>query len=219
MLVATPASQLRAEAVEDGPLPWLPGIPDEVAEHPSWGPYLTARSRRVVSLTADVAADPVLPEWMSHYDGDVLTPELCRELAVWRAAVGVPEDERTMAGPVPHGDGEATYHRHLTKQINARYGEAVQVWADRIVEYVGKRDEQTTELAKYLDQLARKGVDAERLLDLAAAGRPLPVDHPTSALAYRVKELCAPRRQRRPAPTLDPFPRSPQPDVDRGIGL
>ena len=42
----------------------------------------------------------------------------------------------------------------------------MQVWADRVFEYVGKRDEQTPELAKYLDQLAHKGVDAERLLDL-----------------------------------------------------
>jgi hypothetical protein len=217
--VALATSQLRTEPVEDGPLPWLAGIPDEVAAHPGWGPYLTARSRRVVSLAADVAADPALPEWMARYDGDVLTPELRRDLAVWRAAAGVPEDERTMAGPVPHDDREATYHRHLTKQINARYGEAVQVWADRIVEYVGKRDDQTAEFAKYLDQLARKGVDAEHLLDLAAARKLLPVDHPTSALAYRVRELSAPRRQRRPAPTADPFPRSPQRDVDRGIEL
>lgn len=63
----------------------------------------------------------------------------------------------------------------------------MQVWADRIVEYVGKRDGQTAELAKYLDQLSRKGLDAERILGLAAARKPLPVDHPTAALAYRVK--------------------------------
>ncbi len=208
--VALATSQLHAEPVDDGPLPWLAGVPDEVAAHPGWGPYLAARSRRVASLAADVAADPVLPEWTSRYDGDVLTPELRRELAVWRAAVGVPEDERTMAGPVPHDDREASYHRRLTKRINARHGEAVQVWADRVVEYVGKRDEQTPELAKYLDQLARKGVDAERLLDLAAARKPLPVDHPASALAYRVKDLATPKKRRTPQ-SIDPFPRpSPQ---------
>lgn len=217
--VALATSQLRAEPVEGGPLtPWLAGIPADMAEHPSWGPYLAARSRRVVSLAADVAADPVLPEWMARYDGDVLTPELRRELAVWLAAVGVPKGERTMAGPVPRDDREASYHRSLTQRIGARYGEAVQVWAGRIVEYVGKRDEQTPELAKYLDRLSRKGVDAERFLDLAAARKPLPVDHPTSALAYRGKDLAAPKRRRAPQ-SIDPFPRSSQRDIGRGLGL
>lgn len=125
-----------------------------------------------------LAADPVLPEWMARYDGDVLTPELRRKLAVWRAAVGVPDNQRTMAGPVPRDDREASYHRHLTQRIGAKYGEAVRVWADRIVEYVGKPEEQTAELAKYLDQLSRKGVDAERLLGLAAACKPLAVTTP-----------------------------------------
>lgn len=77
----------------------------------------------------------------------------------------------------------------------------------------------TAELAKYLHQLARKGVDAERLLDLAAARKHLPVDYPTSALAYRVKDLLTPSNRRRPAVSMDPFPRSLQRDVDRGIGL
>lgn len=149
----------------------------------------------------------MLPEWTAKYD-DVLTPELRRELAVWRAATGVAADERTMVGPVPHDDREVAYHRNLNGRINARYGEAVKTWADRIVEYVGRRDEQTGELAKYLDQLARKGIDAERLLDLAAARKPLPIDHPTAALGYRVKDLVTPRRQRRAVPSIDPFPPS-----------
>ena len=173
--VALATSQMRAnpDLAEPGPLPWLAGIPSEVVSHSAWGPYLAARSRRVSSLAAEVAADPVLPEWTAKYD-DVLTPDLRRELAVWRAATGVPADERTLAGPVPHDDREAAYHRNLTGRINARYGEAVKTWADRIVEYVGRRDEQTGELAKYLDRLARKGIDAERILDLAAARKPLP---------------------------------------------
>jgi conjugative relaxase-like TrwC/TraI family protein len=218
--VALATSQLRADRdlAEPGPLPWLAGIPSEVASHSAWAPYLAARSRRVSSLAAEVGADPVLPEWTAKYD-DVLTSELRRELAVWRAATGVAEDERTMAGPMPHDDWEAAYHRNLTGRINARYGEAVKTWADRIVEYVGKRDEQTGELARYLDQLARKGTDAERLLDLAAARKPLPVDHPTAALAYRVKDLATPRKHRRVAPSIDPFPRPSQQQSGPSLGL
>lgn len=218
--VALATSQVRAnpDHAEPGPLPWLAGIPSDVVSHSAWGPYLAARFRRVSSLAVEVAADPVLPEWTAKYD-DVLTPELRRELAVWRAATGVPADERTLAGPVPHDDREAAYHRNLTGRINARYGEAVKVWADRIVEYVGRRDDQTGELAKYLDQLARKGIDAERMLDLAAGRKPLPVDHPTAALGYRVKDLATPRRPRRPGPSIDPFPRSPQRDGGPTLGM
>jgi conjugative relaxase-like TrwC/TraI family protein len=218
--VALGTSQLRVnpDLAEPGPLSWLAGIPPEVASHSAWGPYLAARFRRVSSLAAEVAADPVLPEWTAKYD-DVLTPELRRELAVWRAATGVPVDERTMAGPVSHDDREAAYHRKLTSRINARYGEAVKTWADRIVEYVGRRDEQTGELAKYLDTLARKGIDAERVLDLAAARKPLPVDHPTAALGYRVKDLVAPRRQRRAVPSIDPYPRPSQQQSGPSLGF
>ena len=203
---------------EPGPLPWLAGIPSEAASHSAWGPYLDARFRRVSSLAAEVAADPVLPEWTAKYD-DVLTPELRRELAVWRAASGVLADERTMVGPPPHDDREAAYHRKLTSRINTRYGEAVKIWADRIVEYVGNRDQQTAELAKYLDTLARKGIDAERLLHLAAARKPLPVDHPTAALGYRVKDLVTPRRQRRAVPSIDPFPRPSQQQSGPSLGF
>lgn len=218
--VALATSQLRAnpDLAEPGPLPWLAGIPSEAAAHSAWGRYLAARSRRVSSLAAEVVADQVLPEWTAKYD-DVLTPELRRELAVWRAATGVPTDERLLTGPVPHDDREAAYHRNLTNRINARYGEAINAWADRIIEYVGRRDEQTAELAKYLDQLARRGIDAERILDLAASRKPLPVDHPTAALGYRVKDLATPRKQRRAAASIDPFPRPSQQQSGPTLGF
>lgn len=197
------ASKLRAdpEEAESGPLPWLPGIPDIAAEHPTWGPYLSARSRRVSALATEVARQGKLPRWTARYD-DVLKAELRREIAVWRAVSGVPADERSLLGPAPHDDAEAAYHRNLTKRINARYSEALHVWQERIVAYVGHQDEQTGQLAKYLDGLQRQGVAAERILELAVARKPLPVDHPTAALAYRVKDLVA-RRAMNAAPVDD----------------
>lgn len=68
----------------------------------------------------------------------------------------------------------------------------------------------------HLDTLARAGHNVERLLELAAARKPLPVDHPTSALAYRIKELTTPRKRK--SQSIAPFPRSPQRDIDRGLG-
>jgi len=46
--------------------------------------------------------------------------------------------------------------------LNARFGEALKVWEARIVDYVGHRDEHIVELAKKLDQLQRRGVDAQQ---------------------------------------------------------
>jgi conjugative relaxase-like TrwC/TraI family protein len=201
--VTLAASMLRADPEDagPGPLPWLPGIPEVVADHPSWGPYLSARSRRVSALASEVARRERLPRWTTRYD-DVLTAELRRELAVWRAATGVPASERSLTGPPPHDDAEAAYHRNLTNRINTLYGEALHAWQERIVSHVAHRDEQTGQSARYLDGLQRKGVDAERMLERAVARKPLPVDHPTAALAYRVKDLVA-RRARRAAPVDD----------------
>ncbi|WP_207006014.1 MobF family relaxase [Nocardioides aromaticivorans] len=215
--VTLAASKLRADREDcgPGPLPWLAGIPEVAADHPSWGPYLSARSRRVSALVGEVARRGVLPRWTMRY-ADVLTADLRRELAVWRAAAGVPADERTLVGPQPQDDSEAAYHRNLTNRINARYGEALQAWQERIVEYVRQRDEQTGELAKFLDGLQRQGVAAERLLELAVARKPLPVDRPTAALAYRVKDLVA-RRAMNAAP-VDDF-RHSTPSQGPSLGL
>jgi len=210
------ATKVRVDLDEapEGRLPWLAGVPDELAAHPAWGPYLTARARRVNTLAVDVRgrASSELPEWMHRY-ADVLTPNLRSELAVWRAATGIRPDDRTLAGPTPSDEREGTYHRRLTRTVNARYGEALKVWEARIVDYVGHRDEHIVELAKKLDQLQRRGVDAQQVLNLAAARKPLPTDHATAALAYRVRELATPKRLRRPGrvstETLERAPQQP----------
>jgi len=218
LVLAATKVRVDLDDAPSGPLPWLAGVPDDLITHPAWGPYLSARARRVGTLTDRVRtqATSALPEWTRRYD-DVLTPERRGDLAVWRAATGVKPDHRSLAGPVPDDDREAAYHRHLVRTINARYGEALKIWENRIVEYVGHRDEQTIELAKRLDTLQRHGIDAERVLDLAAVRKALPVDHPTSALAYRVRELVTPI-MRKPQ-TIDPFPRSPQLDTGPTLGM
>lgn len=193
-----------------GPLPWLPDIPSDVAEHPRWGPYLFARARLVRSLTAEVGdrADTTLPAWLNDH-ADVLTPELRADIAVWRAAQGITPDERTIAGPIPGDDRAAAFRRRLIRTVNSRHDNAVRVWEQRIVAYVGRADENTLDLARELDKLRRQGRDPEPLL-MRASIRRLPTEHPTAALAYRIRRLLAPQRrhsapvgidQHRPAPT------------------
>lgn len=70
--LALAATQVRVDfdVAPVGPLPWLVGIPADLAEHPAWGPYLTARARRVSTLAIEVQerASTTLPEWMDRYD-------------------------------------------------------------------------------------------------------------------------------------------------------
>lgn len=201
-----------------GPLPWLAGVSDELLEHPAWGPYLSARVRRVESLASDVGsrAGSTLPKWTRRYD-DVLTPDLRQEFAVWRAAVGVGPGDRSLAGPMPDDDHEAAYHRQLHRRVDANHSEALKVWETRIVEHTGRHDEQTAGLAKQLDKMARQGVAVGRALDRAATRGPLPVDHPTSALTYRIKRLTDQTRQQ--SSSFDPYQRLPQRDSSPSLGL
>lgn len=169
--VTLAASMLRADPEDagPGPLPWLPGIPEIVADHPSWGPYLSARSRRVSVLADDVARSASLPRWTARY-ADVLSLPTCGEAWRSRAATGVPADERSLLGPPPHDDSEAAYHRNLTNRINARYGEALEVWQERIVAYVGHRDDQTGPVGEVPRRTPAQG--SRRRPDARARHRP-----------------------------------------------
>jgi conjugative relaxase-like TrwC/TraI family protein len=44
-------------ATEPGPLPWLPGIPDALHDHPVWGPYIAQRAELITDLAARVRRD------------------------------------------------------------------------------------------------------------------------------------------------------------------
>jgi hypothetical protein len=94
-------------ATGPGPLPWLPGIPQALHDHHVWGEYLAKRSQLVIGL-ADQVRDCAShsreqPVWAPP--GSHPTGALLRELAVWRAAVGV--DPKPADQPEQHG-----YKRH-----------------------------------------------------------------------------------------------------------
>jgi conjugative relaxase-like TrwC/TraI family protein len=87
--------------VDPGPLPWLPGIPPTLHDHPVWGPYLAERSQLVADL-ADLVQDHACqsetePIWTPS--GSHPSTALVREIAVWRAANGInPQDPRPTGG-------------------------------------------------------------------------------------------------------------------------
>ncbi|HEU5045281.1 MAG TPA: MobF family relaxase [Nocardioidaceae bacterium] len=192
-------------AAQTVPLPWLPGIPSDLAAHETWGPYLGARARRVRSLADQVrarASDTRRTGWAQRY-ADILDRSLRVDLAVWRAGTGIPDHDRRLAGPAPDDPAGAAYHRHLVTRINRRYSEVVRAWEDKVVDYVGHRDEQTLRLAQHLDRLQRDGHNAAQLVAHAAARKPLPDDHAAAALAYRIQRQLRPTRRT----TQPPAPR------------
>ena len=60
--------RIQDTTLVDGPLPWLPGIPDRIAADPNWGPYLNARSQLVAGLADQVRlnAEGEAPAWAAQ---------------------------------------------------------------------------------------------------------------------------------------------------------
>jgi hypothetical protein len=80
-----------------GPLPWLPGIPSRLHAHPVWGEYLAKRSQLVADLANQVRdhARQGDAEHIRASPGSRLSTALVGEIAVWRAANGIkPQDPR-----------------------------------------------------------------------------------------------------------------------------
>jgi len=84
-----------------GPLPWLPGIPETLHDHPVWGDYMAKRSQLVADL-ADQVQDHACqvdapPVWAPP--GNHPSTALIGDIAVWQAANGInPQDPRPTGG-------------------------------------------------------------------------------------------------------------------------
>ena len=177
-----------------GPLPWLPAIPPVLAEHPDWATYLDARAHRVTDLAHQVHHDATTstplnaPAWATRLAADADT-ELRGDVAVWRAAYGVPAgDERPTGTPQPGVDA-AAHQDHLQARIRrATDGEdtAAATWRTMLPETV-RSDTYVANLERRLTTLHNADVDPARLIaDALAEPRPLPVEHPAAALWWRI---------------------------------
>ncbi|MEV0297076.1 MobF family relaxase [Nocardia sp. NPDC050710] len=178
-----------------GSLPWLPGIPTGLAEHPEFGDYLAALARIVADLarqlrdTAHSVTVSTAPVWARPLVG--ADPELLADLAVWRAATHVATGDLRPAGPARHTTAERRYHHHLALRAREAIGDtnlAATHWAAAVKQL----DDRITDdpfwpiLAERLDTAHRAGIDVTTLLTDAAAHRPLPDDMPAAALWSRL---------------------------------
>ncbi|NRQ51074.1 MobF family relaxase [Aeromicrobium stalagmiti] len=174
---------------KSGPLPWLSEVPDQLAGHPTWGPYLTGRASRVDDLEAQVREEPHrnAPGWEP---GEVtLSPGLIADVQVWRAAFGVPDSDRRPTGSPRPEIVARDYQRTLDRRIEDQLSRHGETWIQPIVAAVGRRDSHTPVLAERLARLAQDGHDAGQLLASATRDGQLPDDHATAALDSRITRL------------------------------
>jgi conjugative relaxase-like TrwC/TraI family protein len=101
------------------PLPWLPGIPQAINDHPDWQQYLARRSHLIADLADHIRQhadhDGTQPHWVPQDSS--LGAALIDEVAVWRAANGVDPHDRRPTGPKQLPTASAKWQQHLDRSI------------------------------------------------------------------------------------------------------
>jgi hypothetical protein len=102
-----------------GPLPWLPGIPEKLREHPAWGDYLTKRSRLVADLAQQLrdhaCQEDAQPFWAPP--GSYPSTALIGEVAIWRAANGIDQRDPRPTGGVQLETAPTLWQQRLDQAV------------------------------------------------------------------------------------------------------
>jgi conjugative relaxase-like TrwC/TraI family protein len=197
----------------DGPLPWLPAVPDSLGGHPTWGPYVTARHAQVLDLADEVRRragqlDPTAtPRWAGAF-GD-RDRALLGEIAVWRSAMRVEDTDPRPTGPARPYAGQARWQRTLVRRIEsvtARQDSPSARWTSLAVALDPRivTDPYWPQLAERLSAGDRVDIDVRALATQAAGQRPLPDEYPAAALWWRISRHLSPATLDAPTPTLRP---------------
>jgi len=111
-------------AYGDGPLPWLPQVPHAMRSDPEINEYLGRLTDRIGDLTERVGSEACPPAaaddtaWRRALPPDA-NRELVGDLAIWRAAHGVPETDLRPTGPAMEGRAAAQQQARLKSRLTA----------------------------------------------------------------------------------------------------
>jgi hypothetical protein len=174
-----------------GPLPWLPGIPHRLAADPNWGQYLNARSQLVAQLANQIRGNATAEApaaWVAARPHALLSAELIADTQVWRAATQVEPSDMRPTGPPQPGYAARLFQQQLDKRLAATDTRTESRWRHLLAAEVPSTtaDPFLPELTERLSNLTRSGYDATHFLRSAAAGGPLPDDHPAAAIWWRI---------------------------------
>ena len=180
-----------------GPLPWLPGIPDGLAGHADWGDYLRRRHELVMELAQQVRADAVAAEGRPGWLPSSITspdPATIGDVAVWRAAHGIPDQDTRPTGERQHAPLERRHQRQLDQRVVDHLAPAAAEWTPTITTLAPATasDAFVPVLAYRLAQVASARLDAAGLLRAAITEGPLPDDHSAAALSWRISRYINP---------------------------
>ncbi|MCA0308845.1 MAG: relaxase domain-containing protein [Actinobacteria bacterium] len=179
-----------------GPLPWLPGIPKGLATDPKWGTYLAGRAALVTTLAEEVRTRAIealkTPVWVG--DGPRPSTSLLAEVAVWRAAMAVPDSDLRPTGEPQFAAAAARHQTWLDKQLATDRNPALAEWMPLFatISPAIDKDPYVATLARQLARLTSAGIDATGLLASAAAEGALPDDHAAAALWWRINRHLEP---------------------------
>ena len=109
------------------PLPWLPGIPSKLHDHPVWGDHLAKRSQLVADLADQVqdhaGQDATQPVWAPP--GSRPNLAIIAEVAVWRAANGIHPSDPRPTGAAQLQTAWALWQHHLDRSLARGSGDNI----------------------------------------------------------------------------------------------
>jgi conjugative relaxase-like TrwC/TraI family protein len=106
-------------AIGQGPLPWLPGVPEALQDHPVWGEYLAKRSQLVTDIANQIRDHASQAETQPVWAPPSSRPNLAiiGELAVWRAANGIHPNDPRPTGAAHLQTASALWQHHLDRSL------------------------------------------------------------------------------------------------------
>lgn len=179
-----------------GPLRWLPATPNLLADDPQWGTYLGARADLVTEL-ADQIRDTVIGNWTPAsapvWARPVVAanPRLAAEIAVFRAAHDVADDDTSLLGPPQYAVRahaiQSMLEQHAQEALRTQYPHTRRF--EQLIDSIDPRiraDGHWPQLAARLAEAASSRADLPTLVRSAATAHPLPDELPAAALWWRL---------------------------------